>query len=72
MVVRFSEAYHTKNKWKTPYRVQRFPIHSPWIISIPDELLLSSARFRFAMIDAKLFLKMYIYNRSNFRGGYNP
>lgn len=43
---------------------QRMCGYSPWIINIPDELLLSRARFRFLMNDAKLNMQLYIYKLS--------
>ena len=68
---RFSKAYSTKNKKNALHETQRILGYSPWIINIPDELLLSRARFRFLMNKAKLNSLLYIYKLSEFRGGYN-
>lgn len=67
---RFSKAYSTKNKKNALHETQRILGYSPWIINIPDELLLSRARFRFLMNKAKLNSLLYIYKLSEFRGGY--
>jgi hypothetical protein len=69
-MVRFSKAYDTKNKINALQDIQRIFGYSPWSINIPDELLLSRARFRFLMNMAKLNSVLYIYNLSKFRGGY--
>jgi len=62
-VGRFFKAYGTKKKENALQLVQRILLSS-WIINIPDELLLSRARFRLLMNETKLNLQLYIYKLS--------
>jgi len=66
--MKFFKAYSTKNIPKEKCAAQKHnAFHLDILrdsISIPGELLLSRARFRFLMSAIKLNLKMYIYNLS--------
>lgn len=61
--MRFFKAYFPKNE-KQKSATIRGALHSSGLIIIPDELLLSRARFRLLMSKLKLNPDLYIYNLS--------